>query len=296
MLFVIYMDKRKGYFIIGIAILVFVVVSFTLFETPKDEFTKKVKIALRSVGHELLLNNQDSTSLVLPIIELNKGKFQLSFKNDLAIEPGNLATIIQQNIKNSSLPLHYFVEVKSCSSKEVVYSYEMKRAKEKSITPCIGRVLEKDCYLIEFHFIEKEGLLIRNQIALIVFCVLVVLLTVYFYNKSKSKEEINRSEERKYKSIGCFQFYPDQNKLVREAIEISLSKKECELLAIFIASPNQIIKRDELTKRVWEDHGVIVGRSLDTYISKLRKKLIADTSIKLTNVHGVGYKLEIKSL
>ena len=64
-------------------------------------------------------------------------------------------------------------------------------------------------------------------------------------------------------------------------------------MAIFVANPNQIIKRDELTKRVWEDNGVIVGRSLDTYISKLRKKLKDDDTIKLINVHGVGYKLEI---
>jgi len=47
-------------------------------------------------------------------------------------------------------------------------------------------------------------------------------------------------------------------------------------------------------KKVWEDNGVFVGRSLDTYISKLRKKLKDDDSIKLTNVHGVGYKLEVK--
>ncbi len=93
--------------------------------------------------------------------------------------------------------------------------------------------------------------------------------------------------------LGVFQFYPEQNKLVKQAIEIRLSKKECELLAIFVASPNQIIKRDELTKKVWEDNGVFVGRSLDTYISKLRKKLKEDTSIKLTNIHGVGYKLEV---
>jgi DNA-binding response OmpR family regulator len=72
-----------------------------------------------------------------------------------------------------------------------------------------------------------------------------------------------------------------------------LSKKECELLVIFVKNPNKIIKREELTKKVWEDNGVIVGRSLDTYISKLRKKLQGDDSIKLTNIHGVGYKLEV---
>ena len=66
------------------------------------------------------------------------------------------------------------------------------------------------------------------------------------------------------------------------------------MLEIFIANPNQIIKRDELEKRVWVDNGVFVGRSLDTYISKLRKKLKDNESIKLTNVHGVGYKLEVE--
>ena len=86
---------------------------------------------------------------------------------------------------------------------------------------------------------------------------------------------------------------PKRNKLIKEAIEISLSKKECELLTIFMEQPNQLIKRDELTKKVWEDHGVFVGRSLDTYVSKLRNKLKEDTSVRLINIHGVGYKLEI---
>ncbi|MDC9724116.1 MAG: winged helix-turn-helix domain-containing protein [Urechidicola sp.] len=287
------MGKRKSYFIISLTILVFIVVSFTVFKTSKNGTSEKVKVSLRAVGHELLLSNQDSTSLVLPIVELNKGKFQLSFENKLSIAPSDLTTIIKQNINKASLPLYYLVEVKSCSSQEVVYSYEMKRAEEKSIIPCFGRVLERDCYLIEIHFINKGSSFSSSQIALIVFFALAFLFAVYFLYTSKSKEEKERSKSN-YQSIGCFQFYPDQNKLVKEAVEINLSKKECELLSIFIENPNQIIKRDELTKRVWEDHGVIVGRSLDTYISKLRKKLIADASIKLTNIHGVGYKLEVK--
>ena len=109
----------------------------------------------------------------------------------------------------------------------------------------------------------------------------------------KTKDIRLKTENGVSEKIGSFYFYPEQNKLVKEEKEIALSKKECELLALFVAHPNQIIKRDELTKRVWEDNGVFVGRSLDTYISKLRKKLKSDTSIKLTNVHGVGYKLEI---
>jgi DNA-binding response OmpR family regulator len=120
--------------------------------------------------------------------------------------------------------------------------------------------------------------------------VLAFLAFVFYsrYYASKSNDDISSST-----SLGSFRFYPTQHKLVIEAQEIPLSSKECELLTILSANANQIVTREELTKKVWEDNGVIVGRSLDTYISKLRKKLQEDASIKLTNVHGVGYKLEI---
>jgi DNA-binding response OmpR family regulator len=74
--------------------------------------------------------------------------------------------------------------------------------------------------------------------------------------------------------------------------KIAITRKECELLVIFAANLNQIVTREELTKKVWEDNNVFVGRSLDTFISRLRGKLKSDDSIKISNVHGVGYKME----
>ena len=62
---------------------------------------------------------------------------------------------------------------------------------------------------------------------------------------------------------------------------------------LFAESLNQLISRDELQKKVWEDNGVIVGRSLDTFSSKLRKKLSVDERLKIVNIHGKGYKLTL---
>jgi len=56
---------------------------------------------------------------------------------------------------------------------------------------------------------------------------------------------------------------------------------------IKIFSENQIVKRDLLIKEVWEDNGVFIGRSLDVFISKIRKKFGNDNSMNITNVHGV---------
>jgi DNA-binding response OmpR family regulator len=60
-------------------------------------------------------------------------------------------------------------------------------------------------------------------------------------------------------------------------------------------TPNEAIERNRLQKEIWEDEGVIVGRSLDMFISKLRKKLEPDPTIKIAVIRGKGYKLEISS-
>lgn len=260
---------------------------------PNNTFSEVVKVSFRDVGHHLLLSNQDTTSLVKPILTINDKKFKVAFENELEIHPDSLVLYIKNSFQKSELPEYYLVEVIQCSDNEVAYSYEMKQHLEKGIIPCAGRTLKKGCYFITIRFTKTSKTIYNNLYLfyLLALGVLSLLIIVIFKKKSKSNYSKN---DTNFASIGRFKFYPEQSKLVKEAIEISLSKKECELLAIFIEKPNQIIKRDELTKKVWEDNGVFVGRSLDTYISKLRKKLKDDTSIKLTNVHGIGYKLEIE--
>jgi DNA-binding response OmpR family regulator len=81
--------------------------------------------------------------------------------------------------------------------------------------------------------------------------------------------------------------------LPRKAAITELTAKENKLLLIFARSPNAVIERTRLQKEIWEDEGVIVGRSLDMFISKLRKKLETDPSIQLINIHGKGYRLEV---
>ncbi len=154
--------------------------------------------------------------------------------------------------------------------------------------------MPENCYTVEVRFTEIKTAYTIISFFLYGVIVLIFIVMELFFFKKKQKE-IHTETNEAYAQLGSFQFFPDQNKLIKEATEISLSKKECELLKIFIANPNQIVTRDELTKKVWEDNGVIVGRSLDTYISKIRKKLKEDERIKLTNVHGVGYKLELES-
>ena len=265
---------------------------FAACNSEQADFSKQVKIALRDAGNKVLLSEQDSTSLILPVKELKSNKFQLAFSAALTFEPEVLVSELENSLKTSQLPEQYIVEVIQCEDDEVAYSYQMSTELESTIVPCISRFLPKACYIIEVDFINRvNSNAQRNLIIGLLIALFLISVGVLWYRKINVRTK--NEESYNYESIGSFKFYPEQNKLIKEAEEIALSKKECELLALFIERPNEVIKRDELTKKVWEDNGVFVGRSLDTYISKLRKKLKSDSSVKLTNVHGVGYKLEL---
>lgn len=262
----------------------------------EDGFTEKVKVSLREVGDQLLRIHQDSTSRVLPVVETTPFTFSLSFEEVLSMDPTELVSAVQHSFEKTRLPENYLVEVMQCADREVAYSYSQSKQEEKTVIPCKGRTLPLGCYTVEVHFAKAEISLWNKPLLKFGSLFLIVLLGVAVVGyPPKKKNVIVTEQDSNFEPIGSFQFYPEQHKLVKAAQEISLSRKECELLALFIARPNEIIRRDELTKKVWEDNGVIVGRSLDTYISKLRKKLSDDSRIKLTNVHGVGYKLEIEA-
>lgn len=291
MFFTQIMKKGKLYSFGGLVLLFLFAWSFSVQKEVSVDFSERVKIALRDVGNKVLLAANDSTSLVLPVIELNKAKYKLSFDKDLSFEPSNLVSIIDSSFSRSNLPRDYRVEVLQCVDQEVAYSYEIDSNVEKTIIPCAGRVAPKNCYIIHVKFTKQNTSLFSSQTLMyIILLIALTFMILVFYKRNKNG--LNESNDN-FETIGSYQFYPEQNKLVKQAVEISLSKKECELLEIFVANPNQIIKREELEKRVWEDNGVFVGRSLDTYISKLRKKLKDDDTVKLINVHGVGYRLEV---
>lgn len=292
MLFAQLMNQRKIYFYGSLCLAMLAIILLAVPDEKEDNFSELVKIALRDAGNKLLLTNQDSTSLILPVIKVDESKYQLSFQKALVINPDSLVEIVEKSFQKANLPSEYQIEVKQCEDLEVAYSFLKYANQEKSIIPCSGRFLPQKCYTIELRFLERQATS-NTKLIWVLLLLGSVVLAVVFFPKRKKVKELHNSNKNSI-SIGKFQFYPDENKLIVEATEISLSKKEVELLTVFVANPNKIIKREELSKKVWEDHGVFVGRSLDTYISKLRKKLSEDDSIKLTNIHGIGYILEFK--
>lgn len=283
------MSKRPFIFFAALLCALFFFLLYLSKKESPTAFSGSIKIALREVGDQLLLANGDSSSRVLPVVEPTDWSYRLAFQEELSIMPEELRTSMEKQLDKHALPTAYRVEVLQCSDGEVAYSYERSAETEGEIS-CTGRRLPLACYTINLIFRDSPSLIGKLQPLFILLLGLAILLFLFYKRGAKASKTTKAGEA--YATLGNFRFYPRENKLVKQAEEISLSQKECELLQLFISRPNELITRDELSKRVWEDKGVIVGRSLDTYISKLRKKLKGDERIKLINVHGVGYKLE----
>jgi DNA-binding response OmpR family regulator len=111
----------------------------------------------------------------------------------------------------------------------------------------------------------------------------------------KKEEAASIFDNNDYIQLGNFRFYTGDNVLKSENKTIPLSEKETKALKIFAENINQIVEREKLMKEIWEDEGIVViSRNVDVLVSKLRKKLSDDNSIKFINVHGRGYKFIIE--
>lgn len=100
-----------------------------------------------------------------------------------------------------------------------------------------------------------------------------------------------KNKENTTYKIGRFLFDTQKQLLTIDGEQTKLTTKENELLSLLCAHANEILQRDFALKTIWIDDNYFNARSMDVYITKLRKHLKADSSIEIINIHGKGYKL-----
>ena len=91
--------------------------------------------------------------------------------------------------------------------------------------------------------------------------------------------------------IGSYEFDTKKQTLVRGDKVQDLTTKESELLNLLCAHANDVLLRDDALKAIWLDNNYFNARSMDVYITRLRKHLQEDENVRITNVHGKGYRL-----
>ena len=286
--------KRK--YLFGLLLLTFISVIFVAFSmTGNDDFdSARREVLLRRIGHEILLQSGDSVSRVLPVKKIAGNEYQISFENAFTFQPDSLVNTTQRLLAKDPLTSDYVVNVLNCANDSVTYGYAISKNKKDDIVACLGRKQPIACYLINIKFkptgiaTAKNGYFLGSLLSL-------VFIGFIFLRSVKPRKALPDSQHNGMLTLGSMSFDTETRKLMINGKTIDLTRTETRVLRIFALSPNEAIERSRLQKEIWEDEGVIVGRSLDMFISKLRKKLEFDPNIKIVVLRGKGYKLEISA-
>ena len=272
---------------------------------------KRIRVAMRMIGHEVLLCLGDSDSRVLPI-EKHEEHYKIPFEFNFGFDPDDMINIITDVMAKTGISSNYLAEVEQCETKDVVHSFEVGNAAYSNFNACGGRVLPKDCYNLlitvldaqktnsESHSETSDTSDLKSSpitkefssdsfsftsVLMIPMLILIGFIGWFVRKKNPEKTDPNCI------LIGATSFDKRNRTLSFENKRIELSHKEGELLSFLYDNVNMPLNREEILQKVWGDEGDYIGRTLDVFISKLRKKLEGDDKVKIVNIRGVGYKL-----
>jgi len=279
----------------------FIASSFTK-RSDRNLHATQANLIIREIGHRMLLQAGDSTSRVPPVTEIKEGTFLLKFENEFVFNHDSLMMLSQGLLPKTQFPSGYTVAVHDCKDAVIVYGFQI-----NSITPdilaCRGRIQPRGCYIIEFTFPNFHQTTFNYPFIGLIGSSILLLSTIALligrFWKSSALMPVQNQDNTIIKgsvpeltALGKFLFDVKNKRLLLGSEMICLTDKECKILELLNTNFGELTPRETLMQ-VWVKEGVVTGRSLDMFVSKLRKKLSGDPELSITNVHGKGYKLEI---
>jgi hypothetical protein len=280
----------------------------TAFSSPKDE--KHVEVSLRMIGHQILLSAGDSTSRVLPIVKKG-GSYRVQFATAFGFNPDRLAVIIDSVVNATHLAKSYNVAFEMCGNKEVVHMYEVGATDQENVLACLSRDVPEGCYELVFTILDAPAVVteantsetmgenassvqhLGHELLFVFLCLTIPAAGLLWFLRRRRRRVPQTDPNQIW--IGTFLFNPVRMELSHNGKPVELTSKESDLLQLLSHSANDTVDRETILKTVWGDDGDYIGRTLDVFISKLRKKLEADPNVKIANIRGIGYKLIVDS-
>lgn len=114
---------------------------------------------------------------------------------------------------------------------------------------------------------------------------LILKIEVFLKRKFIAEEKLVKYQ------FGIFSYDHENLKLSTDHDTFDLTQKEGDLLQLLVENKTNIIRREDILKKLWGENDYFLGRSMDVFISRLRKYLKSDPTINIENIHGVGFRL-----
>lgn len=286
----------KREYLFGLMLLLFgcaICLAFNMAGNEEFNIARR-EILFRSIGHELLLQSGDSTSIILPVEKIAENEYQVRFEKELTFKPDYLINTTRRLLAQDPLATDYVINVMNGSQPNASYGFALSKNKNNDIVPCRGRVQPTAPYRIDIKF-NSTKMNIPKKAYLLGCLPLFAYVGFIFFRPGKPKMSSVNNINYGILTFGSVSFDPQERKLIINKETIVLTNTETRLLLIFASLPNQVIERSKLQKEIWEDEGIIVGRSLDMFISKLRKKLELDPNSRIIVIRGKGYRLDVSA-
>ena len=118
----------------------------------------------------------------------------------------------------------------------------------------------------------------------------VLLCKIEAIIKRQSTQPVN---DRVIFTVGSYIFDSKLRNISHEGVKQKLSPKESDLLKLLCQNKNELLPRETALRKIWGEDGYFTARSMDVFITKLRKYLAADSNIEIKNIHGSGFLLEV---
>jgi hypothetical protein len=250
----------------------------------------KLNLALRQIGHQLLALEGKDQAQIPPITQDSEGKHRLTLNSSFNYD--TLPFLLDRALETFDIEKAYQVTIRDCQEEKVILGYNYQSFLVKEIA-CIGREHDEPCNIVEVTLLSEEqanGFPYRYLLGLLgLFGMAWYVKSVFFSRKAP----LNLKDDSVQIGMAIGSLTYDHKNQVIKSIdqEKTLTFRENKLLFLLSSHPNQVLERDKILDEVWGDEGVIVGRSLDVFISRLRKILKLDPMVQIKSVHGVGYKL-----
>lgn len=264
-------------------------------EEPRGGFSsEKVNLALRRTADGLLRESGDSTSRI-PAIE-QSGADVWRLRLEQAFDYDQLPALLQASLDLYGIRRPYEVALRRCADGIIDLGYHQADFLQNGQAPCGGRKPPEGCHFIEITFLENGAAwpLWAGRSGLLLL-LLGGLAGFWFSRRQKSKfAAAEATAETDWLVFGNSRLDVAGQVLICAGARKTLTFRETKLLRLFVTSADRLLERDQILRQVWADEGVLVGRSVDVFVSRLRKKLAADPSVGIVAVHGVGYRLETR--
>jgi hypothetical protein len=264
-------------------------------------FSENVNLSLRRTVHVLLRANGDSLSVIPPVKQSDANTFSVQMER--MFDYDKLPETLQQSFDAYHIDRPYSVAVLDCKTSQVKLGYQFFDLKQPGGVPCRGRSRDEGCYTLQIRFTPEtpKPKAAGNTWLLISVGGTLAALGFIAWNRSRYKKTPESGPQEppvphSRVAFGNSWLDTTSQTLWNSVTTQTLTFREAKLLALFTRNINQVLERDAILKAVWEDEGVTVGRSVDVFVSRLRKMLAADPQVKITAIHGVGYKMEVHPL